>query len=127
MTVQTYPSFTYDGKTYVYEGSNNVTDSTPTYSIVWYRYSSSTGYNVDNNAYGNDYCWHVDGYVTLSDKVAVTYQVKFPGQDAFSNVTADGEPTQVAFVDYATEGTKFSAMTKPGMVDKTYKGGYLRI
>ena len=43
----TYPRFEYKGNTYVYKHSSAAASSPQyTYDIVWYRYSSSTGYNI---------------------------------------------------------------------------------
>ena len=123
--VFTYPSFKYKDNTYVYERSSAATSSQYTYDIVWYRYSSSTGYNIGS---GDDsfshyptkydgYTWHVDGYVTLSDKASVTYKVKFPGSDVFDNVDEDGERANNAYVVYVDKnpGVSFSEITAPQM------------
>ena len=128
-TVHTYPSFVYKGNTYVYERSSEAASSPQyTYDIEWYRYSSSTGYNIGS---GDDYfshypseydtyTWHVDGYVTLSDKASVTYKVKFPGSDVFGNVAADGTSSNDAYVVYINRdtGVSFSEITAPQMSDR---------
>ena len=126
ITVPTYPSFKYKGNTYVYKDSS-ATASSPqyTYDIVWYRYSSSRGYNIGSGdgsfshtptAY-DGYTWHVDGYVTLSDKASVTYKVKFPGSDVFDNVDENGKPANNAYVVYVDKnpGVRFSEITAPQM------------
>ena len=125
ITVPTYPSFKYKGNTYVYKDSSATASSQYTYDIVWYRYSSSTGYNIGS---GDDsfshyplkydgYTWHVDGYVTLSDKASVTYKVKFPGSNVFGNVAADGTSSNDAYVVYVNKdpGVRFSEITAPQM------------
>ena len=129
ITVSTYPSFKYKGNTYVYEHSSAAASPQYTYDIVWYRYSSSTGYNIGSgddsfshypSVYGG-YTWHVDGYVTLSDKASVTYKVKFPGSDVFGNVAADGEPANNAYVVYVNKDpdVSFSEITAPEMKPST--------
>lgn len=125
ITVPTYPSFKYKGNTYVYKDSSATASSQYTYDIVWYRYSSSTGYNIGS---GDDsfshyplkydgYTWHVDGYVTLSDKASVTYKVKFPGSDVFGNVAADGTSSNDAYVVYVNKDpvVSFSEINAPQM------------
>ena len=125
ITVPTYPSFKYKGNTYVYKDSSATASSQYTYDIVWYRYSSSTGYNIGS---GDDsfshyplkydgYTWHVDGYVTLSDKASVTYKVKFPGSNVFGNVAADGTSSNDAYVVYVNKDpvVSFSQITAPQM------------
>ena len=118
----TYPRFEYKGNTYVYKHSSAAA-SLPqyTYDIIWYRYSSSTGYNIgsDDDSFSHyppeydGYTWHVDGYVTLSDKASVTYKVKFPGSDVFGNVDEDGERANNAYVVYVDKnpGVRFSEIT----------------
>ena len=126
ITFSTYPSFKYKGNTYVYERSSAAASSPQyTYDIVWYRYSSSTGYNIgsDDDSFSHyppeydGYTWHVDGYVTLSDKASVTYKVKFPGSDVFDNVDEDGERANNAYVVYVDKnpGVRFSEITAPQM------------
>ncbi len=126
ITVPTYPSFEYKDHTYVYKYSSAAASSPQyTYDIVWYRYSSSTGYNIGS---GDDsfshyplkydgYTWHVDGYVTLSDKASVTYKVKFPGSNVFGNVAADGTSSNDAYVVYVNKDpvVSFSQITAPQM------------
>ena len=118
----TYPSFKYKGNKYVYKHSSAAASSPQyTYDIVWYRYSSSRGYNIGSGdgsfshtptAY-DGYTWHVDGYVTLSDKASVTYKVKFPGSDVFDNVDENGKPANNAYVVYVDKnpGVRFSEIT----------------
>lgn len=118
ITVPTYPSFEYKGNMYVYKHSSAAASSQYTYDIIWYRYSSSTGYNIgsDDDSFSHyppeydGYTWHVDGYVTLSDKASVTYKVKFPGSDVFDNVDEDGERANNAYVVYVDKnpGVRFS-------------------
>lgn len=125
ITVPTYPSFEYKGNMYVYKHSSAAASSRYTYDIVWYRYSSSTGYNIGSgdgsfSHYPSEYdgyTWHVDGYVTLSDKASVTYKVKFPGSDVFDNVDEDGERANNAYVVYVDKnpGVRFSEITAPQM------------
>lgn len=122
ITVPTYPSFEYKGNKYVYKHSSAAASSPQyTYDIVWYRYSSSRGYNIGSGdgsfshtptAY-DGYTWHVDGYVTLSDKASVTYKVKFPGSDVFDNVDENGKPANNAYVVYVDKnpGVRFSEIT----------------
>ena len=126
ITVPTYPSFEYKGNKYVYKHSSAAASSPQyTYDIVWYRYSSSRGYNIGSGdgsfshtptAY-DGYTWHVDGYVTLSDKASVTYKVKFPGSDVFDNVDENGKPANNAYVVYVDKnpGVRFSEITAPQM------------
>ncbi len=122
ITFSTYPSFKYKGNTYVYERSSAAASSQQyTYGIEWYRYSSSTGYNIgsDDDSFSHyppeydGYTWHVDGYVTLSDKASVTYKVKFPGSDVFGNVDENGKPANNAYVVYVNKnpGVSFSEIT----------------
>ena len=122
ITVSTYPSFEYKGHTYVYKHSSAAASSPQyTYDIVWYRYSSSRGYNIGSGdgsfshtpSEHDGYTWHVDGYVTLSDKASVTYKVKFPGSDVFGNVDEDGERANNAYVVYVDKnpGVRFSEIT----------------
>ena len=121
ITVPTYPSFEYKGNMYVYKHSSAAASSQYTYDIIWYRYSSSTGYNIgsDDDSFSHyppeydGYTWHVDGYVTLSDKASVTYKVKFPGSDVFDNVDEDGERANNAYVVYVDKnpGVRFSEIT----------------
>ena len=120
----TYPRFEYKGNTYVYKHSSAAA-SLPqyTYDIIWYRYSSSTGYNIgsDDDSFSHyppeydGYTWHVDGYVTLSDKASVTYKVKFPGSNVFGNVAEDGTSSNNAYVVYVDKnpGVRFSEITAP--------------
>ena len=121
-TVSTYPSFNFRGNKYVYKYSSEAASSPQyTYDIVWYRYSSSTGYNIgsDDDSFSHyppeydGYTWHVDGYVTLSDKASVTYKVKFPGSDVFGNVDENGKPANNAYVVYVNKnpGVSFSEIT----------------
>lgn len=135
----TYPDITHNNKVYTYSGKDNPGDST--YSIVWYRYSSSTGYNIydreNNQNYPFDernYCWHVDGRIEFSDKVSVTYLVYFPGDSTPSSVTSGGNYTDSAtYTSYKKEGTAFSEFGKPNMSNQiedsernkyTFKGWY---
>ena len=125
ITVLTYPSFEYKGNTYVYKRSSAAASPQYTYDIVWYRYSSSHGYNIGSGdgsfshtpAEYNGYTWHVDGYVTLSDKASVTYKVKFPGSDVFGNVDENGKPANNAYVVYVNKnpGVSFSEINAPQM------------
>lgn len=121
-TVSTYPSFNFRGNKYVYKYSSEAASSPQyTYDIIWYRYSSSTGYNIgsDDDSFSHyppeydGYTWHVDGYVTLSDKASVTYKVKFPGSDVFGNVDENGKPANNAYVVYVNKnpGVSFSEIT----------------
>ena len=122
ITQKTYPSIYFEGKDYHYAGNPNITEGQNTYSITWYRYSSSVGFNIEETPFNSSgyegYCWHVDGYVTLSDKVSVTYQVQFPGSDSFSNVSANGDQSDTAFVEYVEENTLFSEVTQPNMPEE---------
>ena len=125
ITVPTYPSFKYKGNTYVYKDSSATASSQYTYDIVWYRYSSSTGYNIGSGegsfshtpSEHGGYTWHVDGYVTLSDKASVTYKVKFPGSNVFGNVDENGKPANNAYVVYVNKnpGVSFSEINAPQM------------
>lgn len=123
----TYPDITHEGQKYVYEGKAAAGTSS-TYSIVWYRYSSSTGYNIydreNNQNYPFDernYCWHVDGRIEFSDKVSVTYLVYFPGDSTTSSVTSEGEKTNSAtYTSYNKKDTAFSEFGKPNMSDQKY-------
>ena len=125
-TVHTYPRFEYKGNTYVYKYSSAAASSPQyTYDIVWYRYSSSTGYNIGSGegsfshtpSEHGGYTWHVDGYVTLSDKASVTYKVKFPGSNVFGNVDENGKPANNAYVVYVNKnpGVSFSEINAPQM------------
>ena len=128
ITVSTYPSFEYKDHRYVYKHSSAAASSQYTYDIVWYRYSSSTGYNIgsDDDSFSHyppeydGYTWHVDGYVTLSDKASVTYKVKFPGSDVFGNVDENGKPANNAYVVYVNKnpGVSFSDITAPQMSNR---------
>ncbi len=122
----TYPRFEYKGNTYVYKYSSAAASSPQyTYDIVWYRYSSSTGYNIGSGegsfshtpSEHGGYTWHVDGYVTLSDKASVTYKVKFPGSNVFGNVDENGKPANNAYVVYVNKnpGVSFSEINAPQM------------
>ena len=124
VTQKTYPFIQYQGKTYYYAEDPANKNQDNTYSIVWYRYSSSGGFNIGAHSFDSaTYCWHVDGYVTLSDKASVTYLVQFPGETAFSNVSSDGEKSATAFVDYVEKNSAFSTVDKPTMQDiKTENG-----
>ncbi len=124
--VLTYPSFEYKDHTYVYKHSSAAASSPQyTYDIVWYRYSSSTGYNIGSGDGSfshypleyDGYTWHVDGYVTLSDKASVTYKVKFPGSNVFGNVDENGKPANNAYVVYVNKnpGVSFSEINAPQM------------
>lgn len=121
----TYPNITHDGQEYVYKGKDPAGTSS-TYSIVWYRYSSSTGYNIYDHGKDRDYrfdestyCWHVDGRIEFSDKVSVTYLVCFPGDSTPSSVSSKGEKIPSAtYTSYKEEGTAFSEFGKPNMSDK---------
>ena len=125
ITVPTYPSFKYKGNTYVYKDSSATASSQYTYDIVWYRYSSSRGYNIGSGdgsfshtpSEHDGYTWHVDGYVTLSDKASVTYKVKFPGSNVFGNVDENGKPANNAYVVYVNKnpGVSFSEINAPQM------------
>lgn len=129
VTRTTYPDVEYDGKTYVYKGSSKNTGEQHTYEIEWYRYSSSPGYNIGDSSfepteYGG-YTWHVDGYVKLSDMYTVTYMVKFPGSEEYSNVSAEGEPANNAYVVYVNENSNytFSQITAPEMEQTLEESG----
>ena len=129
ITITTYPDVEYDGKTYVYKGSSNNTGEQHTYEIEWYRYSSSPGYNIGNSSFEpteyDGLTWHVDGYVKLSDKYTVTYMVKFPGSEEYSNVSAEGEPANNAYVVYVNENSNytFSQITAPEMEQTLEESG----
>lgn len=111
----TYPGVTFDGNTYYYEGSSAAADGGRSYDIVWYRYSCSEGFNIGTNSFYVGNRWHVDGYLTLSDKASVTYKVQFPGSDEFVLVNAAGTVGGVVFVDYVDNGTEFSEVDQPSV------------
>ena len=119
VTHTTYPDFEYDGKTYTYEGNQHEPGES-TYPIQWYRFSSSNGFNIGSQAFEKGYCWHVDGRVTLSDKVSVTYRVKFPGENQPSDVNSQGD--KAGYTDYKNENTAFGSFTAPNM-PKTKESG----
>ena len=128
--ITTYPNVVYDDITYVYRGNPGADRELYTYSIEWYRYSSSPGYNIGDNfsvspSEYDGYTWHVDGYVKLSDKYTVTYRVKFPGRVEYSNVSAEGEPANNAYVVYVNEHSNytFSQITAPEMVQEREESG----
>ena len=90
----TYPEITYEDETYYYaESDEGIANPEHTYTIDWYRYSSSTGYNIGNVSFGTNgyegYTWHVDGYINFSDKYTVTYKVQFPEDSSYSDVKYD--------------------------------------
>lgn len=119
----TYPDIVYKGTEYTYEGNQNGDSAPHTYSIVWYRYSSSDGFNIGSTPFGSGaHCWHVDGRVVLSDKVSVTYKVQFPGATGFSSVSANGKPSTADFVDYVEPNKGFSDVEKPNMSDSLTYG-----
>mgnify|MGYP000392951941 CR=1 FL=1 len=111
----TYPAVEFEGSTYYYEGSSAAAESGPSYDIVWYRYSCSEGFNIGTNSFYGGNKWHVDGYLTLSDKASVTYKVQFPGSDEFVLVNAAGTAGGVVFVDYVDNGTEFSEVDQPSV------------
>ena len=111
----TYPAVEFEGSTYYYEGSSAAAESGHSYDIVWYRYSCSEGFNIGTNSFYGGNKWHVDGYLTLSDKASVTYKVQFPGSDEFVLVNAAGTAGGVVFVDYVDNGTEFSEVDQPSV------------
>lgn len=111
----TYPAVEFEGSTYYYEGSSAAADGGRSYDIVWYRYSCSEGFNIGTNSFYVGNRWHVDGYLTLSDKASVTYKVQFPGSDEFVLVNAAGTAGGVVFVDYVDNGTEFSEVDQPSV------------
>ena len=111
----TYPAVEFEGSTYYYEGSSAAAESGHSYDIVWYRYSCSEGFNIGTNSFYGGNKWHVDGYLTLSDKASVTYKVQFPGSDEFVLVNAAGTVGGVVFVDYVDNGTEFSEVDQPSV------------
>ena len=111
----TYPAVTFDGSPYYYKGSEAAVGSGRSYDIVWYRYSCSEGFNIGTNSFYVGNKWHVDGYLTLSDKASVTYKVQFPGSDEFVLVNAAGTAGGVVFVDYVDNGTEFSEVKQPSV------------
>lgn len=116
----TYPDITVGDTTYVYEGWAGNDPSQPTYSIQWYRFSSSDGFNIGNDSYKTGTrCWHVDGLVLLNDKVSVQYKVKFPAQPDFSFVDNEGNTSESPYAVYQNEGTLFSEFSAPDMPEKT--------
>lgn len=128
--ITTYPNVVYDDITYVYRGNPGADSERYTYSIEWYRYSSSPGYNIGDNfsvspSEYDGFTWHVDGYVKLSDKYTVTYMVKFPGSEEYSNVSAEGEPANNAYVVYVNENSNytFSQITAPEMEQTLEESG----
>lgn len=126
----TYPDITFEGKNYVYAGKNP--GAQHTYTVRWYRYSSSSGYNIYYHDGSGTYkafesttpYWHVDGQIEFNDKASVTYKVSFPGGSAPSNVTSTGNPTTSAtYTAYVNENTPFQDVSKPSMeASKTYGG-----
>ena len=111
----TYPAVEFEGSTYYYEGSKAAAESGHSYGIVWYRYSCSEGFNIGTNSFYGGNKWHVDGYLTLSDKASVTYKVQFPGSEEFVLVNASGTAGGVVFVDYVDNGTEFSEVEQPSV------------
>ena len=111
----TYPAVEFEGSTYYYKGSSAAADGGRSYDIVWYRYSCSEGFNIGTNSFYGGNKWHVDGYLTLSDKASVTYKVQFPGSDEFVLVNAAGTAGGVVFVDYVDNGTEFSEVDQPSV------------
>ena len=111
----TYPAVTFDGSPYYYKGSEAAVGSGRSYDIVWYRYSCSEGFNIGTNSFYGGNKWHVDGYLTLSDKASVTYKVQFPGSDEFVLVNAAGTAGGVVFVDYVDNGKEFSEVDQPSV------------
>ena len=111
----TYPAVEFEGSTYYYEGSKAAAESGHSYDIVWCRYSCSEGFNIGTNSFYGGNKWHVDGYLTLSDKASVTYKVQFPGSDEFVLVNAAGTAGGVVFVDYVDNGTEFSKVEQPSV------------
>ena len=84
------PNVDYEGETYVY-WDRSTSPSEPEssyYTVTWFRYASAYGAN-DAGVIGM--CWHVDGFVTLSNKVNVQFQVKFPTENDFTVVGSNGE------------------------------------
>lgn len=111
----TYPGVEFEGSTYYYEGSSAAAESGHSYDIVWYRYSCSEGFNIGTNSFYVGNRWHVDGYLTLSDKASVTYKVQFPGSEEFVLVNAAGTAGGAVFVDYVDNGTEFSEVEQPSV------------
>lgn len=115
----TYPNITVGDTTYVYEGRAGNDPSQPTYSIQWYRFSSSDGFNIGDDRYQIGPCWHVDGLVLLNDKVSVQYKVQFPEESNFSFVDGSGNKIGTPYAVYKNEGTTFDKFAAPKMPDKT--------
>ena len=115
----TYPNITVGDTTYVYEGRAGNDPSQPTYSIQWYRFSSSDGFNIGDDRYQIGPCWHVDGLVLLNDKVSVQYKVQFPKESNFSFVDGSGNKIGTPYAVYKNEGTTFDKFAAPKMPDKT--------
>ena len=121
---------TYHGTTYEY-WDNVGTPPEHYYTVTWYRYSSSSGY-VDQNGTEHDdigMCWHLDGYVELNDMVQVRFKVKFPGDEGFSYVDANGDPGSERNIWYVEKNKNFfSGITNPPKTNAlegyVFKGWY---
>ena len=123
-----YPrDITYHGTTYKY-WDNAGTPPEHYYTVTWYRYSSSSGY-VDQNGTEHDdigMCWHLDGYVELNDMVQVRFKVKFPGNEDFSYVDANGDPGSERNIWYVEENSKFfSGISNPPDMKTNAPEGYV--
>ena len=113
-------NITYQGEDYEYWDENGPKPTTSYYTIEWFRYTSASG---ANGAGVTGMCWHVDGFVTLNDKVNVQFQVQFPEESDFTIVGSDGKPGQPDTYWYVDKDSTFGAITnKPQMEDRTEGG-----
>lgn len=113
-------NITYQGENYEYWDENGPKPTTSYYTIEWFRYTSAFG---ANGADVTGMCWHVDGFVTLKDKVNVQFQVQFPEESDFTIVGSDGKPGQLDTYWYVDKGSTFGKISdKPQMGDRTEDG-----
>lgn len=114
------PNIDYGNETYEYWNEIGPEPTTSYYTIEWFRYTSAFG---ANGAGVTGMCWHVDGFVTLNDKVNVQFQVQFPEESDFTIVRSDGKPGQPDTYWYVDKGSTFGKITdKPQMGDRTEDG-----
>ena len=113
------PNVDYEGETYVY-WDRSTSPSEPEssyYTVTWFRYASAYG---ANDAEVAGMCWHVDGFVTLSNKVNVQFQVKFPTENDFTVVGSNGEAGDEDNYWYVDKDSTFGKISdKPRMEDRT--------
>lgn len=110
---------TYNNVTYHHWDKTDPEPTSPYYTVTWFRYASASG---ANGAGVTETCWHVDGFVTLNDKVNVQFQVKFPTETDFTVVVGSngeaGDEDNYWYVDRNSTLGDISDQPKMGEIIK---------